>query len=249
MEPSPVKQAALELGLEVRYRPDSLLDPGLDADLGVVVAYGRIIHRQVLERLPMINVHFSRLPRWRGAAPVERAILSGDRESGVDIIQVAEGLDEGDVYASAAVDIASEESAGELTARLAELGAELLVKTLAGGLPRPTPQIGEAIYAAKIAPEERMLDFSEPAEKAARRVRLGRAWTRFRGGRLIVEQASVVDGRAPTGVLTTASDGRWAVGTADGLLVLELVKPEGRRAMSVVDWANGAGLEVGERLG
>lgn len=249
LDPSPVKTAALDLGLDVRHRPDDVLDPDLNADLGVVVAFGRILGRKLLERLPMVNVHFSRLPRWRGAAPVERAILAGDTTTGVDIIQVAEGLDEGDVYASVTVDIGPDESAGDLTARLAGLGAELLVKTLSGGLPRPIPQTGDPVYAAKVEAEERLLDFSEPAELAARRVRLGRAWTRFRGRRLIVEQARVIDGEAPIGTLTVASDGRWAFGTACGLVVPERVKPEGRRAMSAPDWANGAGLEVGERLG
>jgi methionyl-tRNA formyltransferase len=248
LDPSPVKKAALDLGLEVRHRPDDLLDPDLDADLGVVVAYGRIIRRELLERLAMVNVHFSRLPRWRGAAPVERAILAGDTTIGVDIIQVAEGLDEGDVYASVTAGVEPDESAADLTERLAELGAELLVKTLVGGLPRPTPQVGDAVYAAKVEPEERMLDFSESAEQSARRVRLGRAWTRFRGARLIIERARVIVGTAPIGTLTTSSDGRWAIGTADGLLVPERVKPEGKRAMSVQDWANGAGPEIGEPL-
>lgn len=247
-DPSPVKAAAMELGLRVEHDLAALSDPGMEADLGVVVAYGRIIPPSVLERLPMINVHFSRLPRWRGAAPVERAILAGDTTTGVDIIEVAEGLDEGDVYASREVGIERHESAVQLTERLAELGAELLIETLDGGLPEARPQVGDTVYAAKLENHERRLDFVESAEALSRRVRIGRAWAEFRGRRLMVEQAKPTAGHGPPGALVRTDDG-WAVGTGDGLLLLQRVKPEGKRAMRAADWANGAGPEEGEQLG
>jgi methionyl-tRNA formyltransferase len=118
--PSPVKAAALELGLPVTDKVDDALDT--DAELGVVVAFGRLIKPHVLDRLPMINVHFSLLPRWRGAAPVERAILAGDTETGVCIMQLEEGLDTGPVYAVERLSIGPEETADELRDRLVGAG-------------------------------------------------------------------------------------------------------------------------------
>ena len=123
--PSPVKQAALDLGLAVTDAVDDAL--GVGADLGVVVAFGRLIKPHVLAALPMVNLHFSLLPRWRGAAPVERAILAGDERTGVDLMVVEEGLDTGGVYDRVEVAIGPDETADELRARLATLGADLLV--------------------------------------------------------------------------------------------------------------------------
>jgi methionyl-tRNA formyltransferase len=143
--PSPVKQAALDLGLPVADRVDDTLDAG--ADLGVVAAFGRLIKPHVLERLPMVNLHFSLLPRWRGAAPVERAILAGDERTGVDLMVVEEGLDTGGIYDRAEVDIGPDETADELRARLAALGSSLLLRNLADGLGTPRPQEGEPTYA------------------------------------------------------------------------------------------------------
>jgi methionyl-tRNA formyltransferase len=140
-QPSPVKAAAEELGIPVTDAVDDVLDVG--ADLGVVVAYGRIIKPHVLARLPMINLHFSLLPRWRGAAPVERAILAGDERTGVDLMVVEEGLDTGGVYDRAELGIGPDETADELRARLVAAGVPLLVGNLQRGLGAPTPQTGE----------------------------------------------------------------------------------------------------------
>ena len=115
LSPSPVKAAAEELGLPVVHRVEEVLD--LDADLGVVVAYGALVRRPVLERLPMVNLHFSLLPRWRGAAPVERALLAGDRETGVCLMQLEEGLDTGPVFACRTVAIGARTTAAELRSR------------------------------------------------------------------------------------------------------------------------------------
>ncbi|MDH3296471.1 MAG: formyltransferase family protein, partial [Acidimicrobiia bacterium] len=177
--PSPVKQAARDLGLPVDDQPESLLS--VEAlDLAVVVAYGRILSRPLLERLPMVNVHFSLLPRWRGAAPVERAILAGDDVTGVSIIALSEGLDEGPVYDRLEVAVGPDETAAELTARLADTGADLLISVMRRGLSDPFPQQGEVTYAAKLDRSEYELDFGLRAADVHRRVRVGRAWTTFR---------------------------------------------------------------------
>ena len=133
--PSPGKAAAIELGLPVSSRVADVIDAGVE--LGVVVAFGRLVKPDVLARVPMINVHFSLLPRWRGAAPVERAILAGDTETGVDIMQLEEGLDTGPVYAEERVTIGRDETAPELRARLVELGTRMLVDLLRTPLPEP----------------------------------------------------------------------------------------------------------------
>lgn len=248
LSPSPVKAAALELGLPVTDRVDDVLD--VAADLGVVVAYGRLIKPHVLERLPMVNLHFSLLPRWRGAAPVERAILAGDTETGVDVMELEEGLDTGGVYAEERLAIGDDETADELRDRLVDAGTRLLVDTLSAGLGDPRPQEGEATYAAKLDPAEMELRWDRPAVELHRLVRLGRAWTTFRGKRLKVLAASLVDRRtapAPTpapGVL----DGT-VVGTGDGALELVTVQPEGKGAQDAAAWRNGARPEPGERLG
>jgi methionyl-tRNA formyltransferase len=245
--PSPVKAAAVELGLPVTDRVDDALDVG--ADLGVVVAFGRIIRRPVLERLPMINLHFSLLPRWRGAAPVERALLAGDTRTGVDVMAVEEGLDTGGIYAEGVLDIGPDETAAELRNRLVALGTDLLVHTLAGGLGEPRAQTGEPVYAAKIDPAELALDWTRPATDLHRVVRLGGAWTTFRGKRLKVWRTAVepvddIGGTTPPGELV--GDG---VGTGDGVLRLIEVQPEGRARQSVADWRNGARPAPGESLG
>src|SRR3954468_7957436 len=159
--PSPVAAAAVELGLRVSNKVDDVLDAGVE--LGVVVAFGRLIKPHVLERVPMVNVHFSRLPRWRGAAPVERAILAGDTETGVCLMGLEEGLDTGPVYECVTVPIGPEEIFDQLLARLVSAGTDLVVRRLAGGfdsLGQPVPQEGEPTHAAKIEPEELRIDWS-----------------------------------------------------------------------------------------
>ena len=131
--PSPVKAAAQELGLPVTSRVDDVLDAG--AELGVVVAYGRLIKPHVLDVLPMVNLHFSLLPRWRGAAPVERAILAGDPVTGVCVMALEEGLDTGPVYACEERPIGEEETLEEVRTALTETGTRMLVGLLATGLP------------------------------------------------------------------------------------------------------------------
>jgi methionyl-tRNA formyltransferase len=238
-----VKAAALDLGLPVSHRVDDVLDVG--ADLGVVVAYGRLIRRPVLERLPMVNLHFSLLPRWRGAAPVERALLAGDAQTGVCLMQLEEGLDTGPVFAREVVPIGPRQTLAGLRSDLVEVGSRLLVHSLRAGLGRPEPQAGEVSYAAKVDPAELELRWDRSAGELDRLVRLGGAWTTFRGKRLKVRAAHPgLPPSPPPGEL----DGT-RVGCADRPLVLEVVQPEGKGPMAVQDWRNGARPEHGERLG
>jgi methionyl-tRNA formyltransferase len=235
--PSPVKQAALDLGLRVADRVDDVLDTG--ADLGVVAAFGRLIRPHVLERLPMANLHFSLLPRWRGAAPVERAILAGDERTGVDLMVIEEGMDTGGVYARAEVPIDPDETADELRARLAALGTDLLLANLRDGLPEPKPQQGEPTYAHKIDPAELRIDWDRPALDIHRLVRIGGAWTTFRGHRLKVWRTALGPA-GPEGIEVPARD---------EVIQLVEVQPEGRRRIPARAWANGVHWRPGERVG
>ncbi len=225
LSPSPVKNEALALGLPVSHKVDDVLDCG--ADLGVVVAFGLLIQRPVLERLAFVNLHFSLLPRWRGAAPVERAILAGDRETGVCLMALEEDLDTGPVYACVATPIEPGETADALRSRLVAIGSGLLVAELQRGLDLPAPQVGEPTYAAKITPDELELRWNRPAEELLRIVRIGGAWTTFRGRRIKVLKAGI--------------DG-------DELIPLA-VQPEGRAVMMFDDYWRGVRAGPGERLG
>ena len=243
--PSPVKAAAFELRIAVSERVDDVV--GVGAELGVVVAYGRLIRPHVLAALPMVNVHFSLLPRWRGAAPVERAILAGDDTTGVCIMALEEGLDTGPVFACEAVPIGPEDTADDLRAVLAERGTALLLGLLREGLPEPRAQEGEPTYASKLEPVEHHLDWSRPALELHRIVRLGQAWTTFRGQRFKVLRARLADKQtAPEpGVLDRET---LVVGTGHGGLELIEVQPEGRPPQAAQVWRNGARLVPGDRF-
>jgi methionyl-tRNA formyltransferase len=245
-DPSPVKRAALDLGLDVltparaREVVEDVAASG--AELGVVVAFGQLLPVALLEALPLgfVNVHFSLLPRWRGAAPVERAILAGDRETGVCLMRVEQGLDTGPVYASARTPIGAATTAGELRDELVDLGTELLVDHLPRiAMMTPTEQRGDATYADKLAVEEFVLDPRRPAGELDRVVRAGNprpgAWFVARGHRYKVWRTHVDEGHAtPPGVLDDVG-----LGTAEGTLVLDEVQPEGKRRMSYGDWRRG----------
>ncbi len=247
---SPVKAEAEQLGLPVAHALDAVADAG--AELGVVVAYGRVVPGPVLERLPMVNLHFSLLPRWRGAAPVERAILAGDAVTGVCVMALAEELDTGPLYASREVEIAPGEHLGSLRGRLVEVGTRLLVDVLGRPLAEPLPQAGEPTYAEKLDPEELRLTWSRPAAELARVVRLDRAWTTWRGRRLLVLDAEAVAtpgvGAAGVGAAPGSLVGSTAV-TGRGALQLLRVQPEGRAPMRAAEWLRGARPVGGERLG
>ena len=204
--PSPVATAAVELGLDVTWDPADAL--AADADLGVVVAYGELIDDEVLQRRRTVNLHFSLLPRWRGAAPVERAILAGDAATGVCLMEVASEIDTGAVYRRVSTAISPSETADELRARLCQMGIGLLLDAVSEGFGDPVPQSGETTWAHKITPSDLRIDWSAPAEQNLRLVRVGGAWTTFRGRRLRVLAADVA-----AGVEADAVDG-MAAGTA-----------------------------------
>ncbi len=235
LQPTPVKAAALELGLPVSDRVADVVEAGVD--LGVVVAFGRIIPTAVLEQVPMVNLHFSLLPRWRGAAPVERAILAGDDRTGVDLMAVEEDLDTGGIYRRAEVEIGPDDDLEGLRGRLVELGAGLLVDALREGLGPARPQEGDPTYAAKLEPRERELDWSGSAIDVHRRVRVGGAHTTHAGKRLKVHAT-----RVPPG-----GDGPL-VPAADGPVELVEVQPEGKGRQAASAWANGARWQPGDRL-
>ena len=222
LSPSPVKAAALELGLPVSHAVDDVL--GKSIELGVVVAFGQIIKPHVLAEVPMVNIHFSLLPRWRGAAPVERALLAGDTETGTCLMAVEEGLDTGGVYDRVTLPIGPRATADDLRRDLVALGTEQLVRCLAAPLPQPAVQVGEPVYAAKIRPEELRIDWTRPAVEIDRLVRLGGAWTTFRGKRVKVLAADLRE---------------------DALLPTR-VQPEGKGAMDAADFLRGARPEPGE---
>ena len=234
--PSPVKAAALDLGVPVTDRVDDVLDA--EVPLGVVVAFGRIIKPHVLQAVPMINLHFSLLPRWRGAAPVERAILAGDEVTGVDVMAVEEGLDTGGTYRRTELPIGPDATLEELRARLVEEGTHLLLSALREGIGDPAPQSGEPTYADKLTTEDRHIDWNAPAVDVHRRVRLGDAWTTHGGKRLKVWRTRV----PPRG------DGPRAR-ASDGEVELVEVQPEGKGRMDATAWANGARWRPGDPLG
>jgi methionyl-tRNA formyltransferase len=230
--PSPVKAAAVELGLPVTHQVDDAIAAAEGgAELGVVVAFGQIIKPHVLAALPMVNLHFSLLPRWRGAAPVERAILAGDDLTGVCVMRVEEGLDTGGVYGVRRVPVSDTVTADELRAVLVAAGAELLVETLATPVAEwigeAYPQDGEVTYAAKFSADDFEIDWAVPVVDIHRLIRVGGAWTTFRSKRLKIHAADLVDGR----------------------IVPTLVQPEGRPVMTFDAWRNGARPDPTELFG
>jgi methionyl-tRNA formyltransferase len=237
LSPSPVKAAALSHGLSVTHRLADVADAV--ADRAVVVAYGALIPESLLERLPMLNVHFSLLPRWRGAAPVQRAILAGDQETGVSIISLEATLDTGPVHLERRIPI-GEDGAQDLLGRLASLGAQALVDVLATPdlLDHPTPQSGEATYAEKITADTLHLLPVMSSDLAWRTVRLGRAYFFLGAKRIRVLAARPAREPARAGELFMR-DGEIALAFSDGALVLETVRPEGSTTMSARSWWGG----------
>jgi len=277
--PSPVKQAAVAAGLPL-LEPPSGRDPDLPAqlaefgaDVGCSCAFGYLLPPEVLAVFPrgVVNLHFSLLPAYRGAAPVQRALLDGVAVTGVTSFLIDAGMDTGPLLLAAEVPVHPDEDAGALTARLAEVAAGLAVETLdaleSGQVePRPQPHAGVSL-APKVRPEEARLDFTRPAAQLANAVRAFTpapgAWTTHRGRRLKVTRAAPwgsgglmpsppenrgSGGLAP-GRLAVGPGGRLLVGAADRALELVEVRPEGRRAMSGAEFARGARLGPEEWLG
>ena len=254
LAPSAVKEHAMALGIRVvqpvllngdaaapllALRPDAL----------VWAAYGNLIPRKLIDAVDgrALNVHASLLPRWRGASPVARAILAGDRETGITLMQGTAGLDRGPVVASARIESGADETAGELAARLAQLGGALLERELIAflaGRTTPIPQDdAAATWAPKLTTADGELRFTEPAEALQRQVRAMTsdpgAWTTYRGQRLAVTRVSVTGGRGVQHGTVELRDGVPHVAAGAGWLRLDDVKPAGKRAMTGSDWARG----------
>jgi methionyl-tRNA formyltransferase len=265
IRPSPVKMAADAAGIEV-LQPDSARNPGLaealDAfgtDVATVVAYGKILPASLLARprLGFVNLHFSLLPAYRGAAPVERALMEGCLTTGVSVMVLSEGMDEGPVLACEEVTISDSDTLGSLGARLARVGAPLLVRALpayVSGVLEARPQDHErATYAPKVSTEEARIDWSRPSEDLRNLVRACNpepgAWTTLLGRRLRVFSAERAPGprRLEPGAVEATDELRAGCGDAE--LVLLEVQVAGRRRMSGAEAARGLRLEPGERFG
>ena len=260
--PSPVQAAAEELGLPVRT-PPRLRDPAeqaafaaLEADLAVVAAYGLILPPAILEapRLGCINLHASLLPRWRGAAPIQRALLAGDEESGVTVMQMEPGLDTGPILAMEPLPIGPATTAQELHDALAALAARMVgpaIEELAAGRVQARPQPEDGVtYAAKVDKAEGRLDWSRPALALERQVRALNpwpgCWTELADERLRVLEARLVPGwGAPGEVL----DDLLTVACGDGALRLTRVQRAGGRPLPVETFLRGCPVPVGSRLG
>lgn len=257
--PPPVKEFAVANGLDVaqptsREELAEAIDVGGQFDVGVVVAYGRILRPEVLEAPEhgLLNVHFSLLPRWRGAAPVARALMAGDTMTGVTIMRLDEGLDTGPVVTAQAIDIPETDNAGTLTDRLAVIGAKLLVDALprhVTGELQPVPQTDEGVaYADKIEREDRRIDPSADASTVIAHVRglapSPTATLELDGEPHKVYEARLADPPVQPGTWA-AIDGRLVAGFDDGSVELVTLQPSGRNPQSGTDWINGRQTDHG----
>jgi methionyl-tRNA formyltransferase len=261
--PPPVKTAALEAGLPVLQPAKPVGDlflaglKRLEADLGVVVAYGHILRREVLDTpgRGMINVHASLLPRFRGAAPIQHALLNGDRETGISIMRMEEGMDTGPVLHRVSTPIAEGETGGTLAARLAALGATALVEALSLMTARAEsaePQdTAAATYAPKISRETARLDWTRDAALLERQVRafdpVPGAWTSLDGAPVKLFGGTPVVGSGEPGAVLAASD-RLVVAGGTGAIAVSEVQPAGRNRLTVEEWVRGRGIAAGSRF-
>jgi methionyl-tRNA formyltransferase len=229
----------------------------LEADLGIVVAYGHILRPEILAIPPhgMINVHASLLPRYRGAAPIQHAILRGEAETGITIMQMEAGLDSGPALHRVVTAIGPDETAGQLAERMAELGGDALIETLSlisGGLARPQPQDhARATFAPKIDREMARLVWERDAATLVRQVRAfdpsPGAWTTLNGGILKLFTAREVPGTGEPGEVLAAGE-RLVVAAARGAVAVNEVQPAGKNRLPVEAWVRGRGVAAGQRL-
>ena len=251
----PVKSLAQELNIPT-IQPEKLRQPEAveqlrvwSPDLIVVAAFGQILKKDVLylPRFGCINVHASLLPRWRGAAPINAAILHGDEETGITIMKMDVGLDTGPILSQRSISLTREDTAGSVFEKLSSLGADLLIETLPDyltGKIQPIPQSEEGMtYAPMLKKEEGQLDFTRPAEELERRVRAFNPWPGtfmdFDGMLLKIHRTHVEAGQAEAGQRSIYQD-QPAVGTGSGLLILDEVQPAGKKPMSGKSFLAGA---------
>jgi methionyl-tRNA formyltransferase len=263
---SPVAQRAAELGIEVlkpqRPRDEEFVArlAELAPDCCPVVAYGALLPQRVLD-IPQhgwVNLHFSLLPAWRGAAPVQHAILAGDKTTGATTFRIVLELDAGPVFGAVTEPIRPDDTAGDLLHRLSVSGARLLVTTLDGiedGTLTPTPQPesdGQLSYASKISVDDARIDWKEPADVVDRLIRAcfpaPGAWTTFEGERFKINSARISDAVLPPGVLDVTKRS-VRVGTGTQALALGEVQAQGKKPMAAADWARGVSFDTEPRLG
>ena len=261
LQPSPVHAVAEGLGLEVRT-PVSMKDPAeiaafqaLDLDVAVVVAYGQILLPAVLDapRLGCFNVHASLLPRWRGAAPIQRALMAGDTVTGVQVMRMTAGLDEGDVLLSEATPITADDTAASLSERLSRLGAGLLPRALGAvwrGAVVETPQSGEPTYARKIRPAEARIDWTRPAAEIDCHIRglspFPGAWFEIEGVRCKALMSRLAEGSGTPG---EALDVQLKIACGDGAVQLLTVQREGKGRQSAEEFVRGFPVAAGRVVG
>jgi methionyl-tRNA formyltransferase len=255
LKPPPVKVLAQELKIPV-IQPEKLRQPEAmeqlrtwNPDLIVVAAFGQILKKDVLylPRFGSINVHASLLPRWRGAAPINAAILHGDEETGITIMKMDVGLDTGPILTQRSIPLTREDTAGSVFEKLSHLGADLLIETLPeylSGKIEPVPQPAEGMtYAPMLKKEEGQLDFTHPVDELERRIRAFNPWPGafmdFDGMLLKVHRAHIEAGEAKVGQRLVYRD-QPAVGAANGLLILDEVQPAGKKSMSGKSFLSGA---------
>ncbi|WP_020615364.1 methionyl-tRNA formyltransferase [Paenibacillus daejeonensis] len=269
LTPPPVKEAALARGLQV-LQPARMRSPeavealaALQPDLIVTAAYGQILPKEVLElpRLGCINVHGSLLPRYRGGAPIQRAIINGEAVTGVTIMYMAEGLDTGDMISRVEVPILDSDTSGDLFAKLSEAGAQLLAQTLPSivdGTASATPQNHEeATYAPNLNREDERLDWNRSARELYNQVRglapMAGAFTYLNGEVFKVwackPEPQSDDSAAAPGTVLPGASGSLLVQTGDGALRLLTIQPAGKKAMDAEAWLQGARLPAGTRFG
>ena len=265
LTPSPVHAFAETMGLPV-FTPESMKAQdavqtfqNLDLDAACVVAYGQILKPEVLEapRLGCLNLHGSLLPRWRGAAPIQRAIMAGDRQTGVQIMQMSEGLDEGPILLSERMDIHPDDTAATLSERMAHVGAALWPRALAaierGGV-TPSDQVGEPTYARKITPAEARIDWTRPAAEIDAHIRglspFPGAWFEAPSATGPVRIKALLSAlAADSGAAGTVLDGALTVACGDGAVRLIRVQREGKAAQSAEEMLRGFPLTAGTVLG
>jgi methionyl-tRNA formyltransferase len=261
LKPSPVHAFAEDHGLTVRT-PESMRDPGviadfqaLDLDAAIVVAFGQILPAAVLDapRLGSFNLHGSLLPRWRGAAPIQRAIMAGDAETGVQVMRMTEGLDEGPVIATARLPIAPDETAGSLHDRMAVAGAALMTASLADietGCAAETPQVEDgATYAKKLRPKETRIDWTQPASEIDRKIRglspFPGAWFQLGEHRVKALLSTLAEGAGEPGEVLDAA---LTVACGEGAIRLLRVQREGKGAQDAEVFLRGAAVAPGTTL-
>ncbi|MCQ6560351.1 methionyl-tRNA formyltransferase [Paenibacillus mendelii] len=269
LTPPPVKDAALHHGLTV-YQPERLRGSDtvekislLQPDLIVTAAYGQILPKAVLDIPPLgcINVHGSLLPRYRGGAPIQRAIMNGETSTGVTIMYMAEGLDTGDMISRVEIPILHEDTSGTIFTKLSEAGAKLLLETLpaiiSGEVQAEKQSDTDATYAPNLSREDERMDWSRPALALYNQVRgllpMAGAFTLLHGETFKVWGCEPLEegeeSRQPAGTVLQTNDSGILVQTGDGSLLLTVIQPAGKKAMPAAEWLKGARLPAGSRFG